>query len=522
MKNKKTKILLLLFIGFLITTQNVKVAFAEANWGGDQSNTGGGEDGSSNNGENNGESCSTKPSARVISESTTQIATYYITKKSFGYKEQFYDNSENEMFDGTTNAFYENKNILAGTAIGASMYEYIDYTWKEACYIVKNTKYEYQEGGYQCRRYKCGAIICPTKLNDLNNGCFRSCGYVYEWCTKASTCSETSYISTPCTAEQKEEIKNKVKKEVDKIPNRFIVTIPDPNDIACSKNSKASGCENYEAQVVPAYDYPEDNRIIKRFNYEMYGACVNVKTAKVRYLTNSESKCKANEEIKVENYTESFEKRHWHIFVPLNTKTTDEYKIKAKNAQDKMEEWECNSILENYPNTFRTIISPATGNYTGVNSVDINMIKKNGCVLQSTYIIPVLQKFYNEEQEGDKLVFKGYSFYYRPIDIKNPFPNGIAADSYWADWNKQKEKTPDLEKSFNNLTYVATNINANSVRAYNSANPYTNWSNMNINGKSQFIESGINGTKIVTRYANTKSFYNLGCGPANKDWEECR
>ena len=517
MKIKKTKILLLLFIGFLITTQNVKVVFAADNVREDLNNNGNDNDNGAGNGENNRESCSTKPGARIISENTTQIATYYITKKIYGYEEQFYDSNENKMFDITTNTFYENKNIIAGTAIGASMYEYIDYTWKEACYKVKNTEYEYKSGSDCYWVYDCSLPkICLTRADKCQ--CRKKPVCTPTW----DKCAETSYIPTSCTAEQKEEIKNKVKKEVDKIPNRYIVTIPDPNNIACSKNSKASGCENYEAQVVPTYDYPEDNRIIKRFNYEMYGACVNVKTAKVRYLTNSESKCKANEEIKVENYTESFEKRHWHIFVPLNTKTTDEYKIIAKNTQNKMDDWYCNGILEKYPNIFRTIISPATGDYTGINSVDINMIKKNGCIVRATYIIPVLQKFYNEEQEGDKLVFKGYSFYYRPIDIKNPFPNGIAADSYWADWNKQKDKTPDLEKSFNSLTYVATNINANSVRAYNSENPYTSWSNMNINGKSQFIENGIDGTKIITRYANTKSFYNLGCGPANKDWEECK
>ena len=42
---------------------------------------------------------------------------------------------------------------------------------------------------------------------------------------------------------------------------------------------------------------------------------------------------------------------------------------------------------------------------------------------------------------------------------------------------------------------------------------------MNLNGTSNYINS----SSIIKRNnVSTKSFYNLGCGPSNKDWEECR
>lgn len=265
--------------------------------------------------------------------------------------------------------------------------------------------------------------------------------------------------------------------------------------------------------------------------------CMNLKTAEVTY----NEKCTPSEEkgIVLIADSETYDKylkstvTYWHYFVPLNMKSDTDFPLRlSKNSDRPLNAEECQYIMKNYSDYINYIV-PSTSAGTDSYKNDYSKLKENsndwkktkyGCYFKTTINFPITQKFYNEEQEGDKLVFKGYSFYYRPIDIKNPFPNEIAADSYWADWNNQKEKTPDLEKSFNNLTYVATNINANSVRAYNSekGNQYTSWSNMNINGKSKFIESGINGTKIVTRYANTKSFYKLGCGPANKDWEECR
>ena len=263
--------------------------------------------------------------------------------------------------------------------------------------------------------------------------------------------------------------------------------------------------------------------------------CMNLKTAEVTY----NEKCTPSEEkgIVLIADSETYDKylkstvTYWHYFVPLNMKSDTDFPLRlSENSDRPLNAEECQYIMKNYSDYINYIV-PSTSAGTDSYKNDYSKLKENsndwkktkyGCYFKTTINFPITQKFYNEEQEGDKLVFKGYSFYYRPIDIKNPFPNGIAADSYWADWNKQKEKTPDLEKSFNNLTYVATNINANSVRAYNSKNPYTSWNNMNINGKSKFIESGINGTKIITRYADTNSFYKLGCGPANKDWEECR
>ena len=48
------------------------------------------------------------------------------------------------------------------------------------------------------------------------------------------------------------------------------------------------------------------------------------------------------------------------------------------------------------------------------------------------------------------------------------------------------------------------------MRKYNKDNPYTSWSNMNLDGTSKYIDN----EEIIKR-GNDISVYKLGCGPAN-------
>ena len=110
--------------------------------------------------------------------------------------------------------------------------------------------------------------------------------------------------------------------------------------------------------------------------------------------------------------------------------------------------------------------------------------------------------------------FKGFNFYYKPIDINNPFPNGLSDTSIWKEWydnvKDDKKATPDISKSFDEVTYIAENINATKVRKYTKDNPYTSWKNMNLDGTSNFITT----EGVVTRETKNK-VYKLGCGPLN-------
>jgi hypothetical protein len=144
-------------------------------------------------------------------------------------------------------------------------------------------------------------------------------------------------------------------------------------------------------------------------------------------------------------------------------------------------------------------------------SIDYNKLTSgNGCNISTKIYFPIEQKFYNEIIEAGKTKLKGFNFYYRPIDIDNPFPNGIGTNSLWAEWERNNQ--PDLSKSYEEVTYIAANIDADEIRRYTKNHPYTSWLSMDINGKSNFIET----RSIVTR-KTTYNGYGLGCGPANED-----
>ena len=444
-----------------------------------------------------GTSC-TKSGSFTTSSSNTY--KYHIYRRDSDMKYALY-NYNDEIIS-------KSSPIPAGTSIGASLYEQRDYYWTQSCYTTTTTTYKYQKCTFKKRcavDVDSGDLMCEHYWN----------------CDKPTYCSDVTTSGRNCTSKEDEQIKNAVKSEMDKIPGSYIVTVSDPNDISCTTNPKKTGCKTYTVNSINTYNYPEKYHLTKRYNYELYGACINVKTAKVRYLTSSSGKCN-EDEIKIENSTSDFYNRHWHIFIPLNTKTTDIFQF-AMNGNTKISSNECKIMINDYNknNEYLYYIKPGNNqeNFTGNKNTDLKSVEKYGCYRRTIYNVPITQKFYNEEQSDDKTIFKGFAFYYRPININNPFPNGIANDSLWKEWESNNKKDPDLTKSFSSITYYATNINANSVRTYNKEHPYTSWSEMNLNGTSNYINS----SSIIKRNnVSTKSFYNLGCGPSNKDWEECR
>ena len=127
---------------------------------------------------------------------------------------------------------------------------------------------------------------------------------------------------------------------------------------------------------------------------------------------------------------------------------------------------------------------------------------------------------------------RGYGYFYRQIDINNPFPNGLSATSIWnglidttnnvikiTDKNDENKiiKKYNLSDSFKEKSYSIYNINSSAIRNYNhqERNFYTSWEDMDVDGTSTFIND------YLTRY-NSRDYYKLGCGPANSDWEECK
>jgi len=265
------------------------------------------------------------------------------------------------------------------------------------------------------------------------------------------------------------------------------------------------------------------------FGYFPKKVCIDAKTAKVYYDNDCHLEKEEIYEIKNKTVHDKYLGKNvntWPYFIPLNTKTDSKFYLNlVENGS--LDAGICLDIMKNYSN-YVDLLKPISGgsflgdyNRLKNSSSDYKKVtKEKGCNFAARINFKIEQKFYDEEMKKDKLLLKGFSFYYRPIDITNPFPNEIDKNSYWYDWNKAKTKTPNLTKSFNEVTYVAHNIDIDKIRTYNQNNKYTNWKGIKITGISEFIEQ--NDIIIRNSKINKDSLYNLGCGPYNEDWEECK
>lgn len=330
----------------------------------------------------------------------------------------------------------------------------------------------------------------------------------------------------------------------------YTVDIYDPNEAKCFGKEDGykygSGdnevCTTYQAVAVgekPTSYYESrqnGNNVIKNYCYELYGACINAKSGKVEYLTspvnaNDENPCrdKGEEWYYVKNETDSEQNKHWHVFIPLNTKETDNYKFIMKANNKETSVGICTALIKKYSKNheYAKYISPSRNGSFNTNLPEgsiqdaINKVEKaGGCYYNTNIDIKIKQRFYNEvsdDKNSKKSEIIGFNFYYRPIDITNPFPNGITKYSDWEKWGEDEkinQEDPEIDKSFNTVTYATTNINLDFIRNYNKENLYTDWSKMSINGGSMFITSQniINRNSTITK----DSFYSLGCGVENQ------
>ena len=313
------------------------------------------------------------------------------------------------------------------------------------------------------------------------------------------------------------------------------------------------------------FEYSPDNDIMESDN-----VCINVKTANIYYNTKNkysqvlENDCITQKNTKGDDikyikdavtYDDGLGETvdYWHYFIPLDTHTTS-----VSNRNDKgfyisvtdgspMDGDYCSKIMEDFPIQenlvegeqrlmYRDIIRPATNigfvsDYTGdsESSEDYALVIENGCYFSVQTRFNVEQKFYGEIKKivgnSEKLILNGYGFYYRPIDISKPFPNPIVSDSIWNGlYNEENNRVViesvgrqvNLNDSFNDVTYTTREVSLNEVRqANNTAEKYTSWKEMNLDGTSSFVTSF-----NLRRAVSLDDIYKLGCGPDNLDWEE--
>lgn len=345
-----------------------------------------------------------------------------------------------------------------------------------------------------------------------------------------------------------------------KLGASYQVEIPDSNNAKSNTSKKISGAavncksltkkEKIEKCEKFTFTGKKDNKYTLQIEYEYRtNPCMNVITSEVKYVSNSKY-CNDDNEVLIANDTNEAGRAHWHYFVPLNTKSKDKkgknntvnIALSKKNSQNLKFE-QCIYVLENNyvekdsqsnKTDYTDLIKSGNGETLNgdykcelrngkkicdkklQSTSDYLKLKKNGCYLTSVIKIPINQKFYQEEQDNDgNIKFTGFNFYYRPININDPFPNGFSENSYWKQWDKDGRKDPNMAESYKITTYSAININTQTVRNYKNTttdgeqNTYSSWNNMTKAGKSNFISN----QGVVTRH-KTGDYYKIGEGPS--------
>jgi len=414
---------------------------------------------------------------------------------------------------------------LAGTYIGVQVEENKGYeSWATYTYTAKKKVHTcrpyYWDPNLNCNKWgkncKGGYAYGAEYKNDC--GCFgMSDDLGYEWQSYPGDEGACAAQATPYTIHMTSE------------PS-YDITYRDSNDIDTQSPSSSDRYNTMGTKTQGQCNNESDlgtktNSMDCSFKYEREKTCINVKTGQVAYVAYSEP-C-LEDEYEITQETADNGKKYWKYFIPLNANSTDGFKVSlvAKGNQIGVL---CKQYIDKYPH-YQSLIVDINGNPLSSNPTEAKLEVESGCKYQTEITIPVIQKFYNEQDNG--INFKGFNFYYKPIDINNPFPNGLNETSLWHDWNEDVNKAPDISESYEEITYYANTAgNEEKIREYNNKKeqdenkkdyPYTSWKGkndedidggMNINGTSNFIKN----QGIVISYVTTESFYPLGCGPWNE------
>ncbi len=484
---------------------------------------------------------------------------YYECK--YNYSVNPVNNMTMKIFDGENN--YINKNniipsvpVKAGTSIGLNIYENKIITW-DVTYSVRRWHKR-----YWCT-YKTRYSHCNDK--DEEGNCIYSYSYytypyTQKWCDETYIGGETGWTydfsyktyeswgtsEAVTSGEYYDMCKTKSILVAQGVADNYKgssykITYPNSNDINESDGAHTvygtGECRGPKKITDETGHYVGNYNCNYSYNIDKK-TCINALNGNVEY----KKKCDTMKEIEVKKtcYDNdctylSNTNNHWHYFIPLNAKSNSLFSIglmpKNQDNSDGLNLKQCYYVISNHEDYKNLLTLDAKGTIKfdkdSTFEQDKNRIEKNGtCYLSSNVEIPITQKFYKEVNTKNTTI-NGFNFYYRPIDINNPFPNKIGNNSLWKDyWNKTKKELTNitLTNSYSNanITYY-TLINESLISKYNKENdgknllnPYTDWSEMTIDGESNIITNGIESTKIIFRSDNV-SFYKLGCGPQNID-----
>lgn len=474
-----------------------------------------------------------------------------------------YNMQNKKIIENSLNISDKNK-IVAGTSIGLEIYEVKKISYSVSDIEVVYTKVKTEKKETKCQAYTCN-YSCTARGSSpytvqksvpagyaCSKGNEKSTMHSCVNTTSSPTCSsyKTGWVDTnetitkrKYTSESNNYVKDCLKHAVKVAKGKanatgtsatYSIKVPESNNINKTSITTIQGKVTKEEKFNVSKN-TEQKSGTRTVEYEYStNPCMNVITSEVRYVSDSKY-CNKDNEILIANETIDG-RTHWHYFTPINTKSSDYITIEltknTNNSNNKKSNKECLYVLEKNPidpldnnkTSYVDLIQKTNdeklvGDYTGnKSSKDYKYFKNGGtCYLTSVIKIPINQKFYQEDEDEDgNITFTGFNFYYRPINIYNPFPNGFSPNSYWKEWNDNGRKDPNMEKSYTVMTYSAININTSIVRNYKNLitdgkqNTYSSWNNMSSrDGKSNFIST----QGVVTRH-NTGDYYRIGEGPS--------
>ena len=455
---------------------------------------------------------------------TSGNITYTCTgtyKIDVGYGTTIYGYNQNneEIINGVP---ITGENIMAGTAIGLKILETKKISWqKPTISLTKVEKYD---------TYLCNCKKTVRECNDFGMlmGRFKLpflvvnlpiCKDKEESCTagtqgcKCETCGGGQSVPKPITSGPEYDacekaVNAQIQSDAQAYQgSSYALKLRNSNDIQENGIDKtingSGGCGG-------------TNPITCTYTYAPKTVCMNILTSKVTYRDNDTC---VSGEVKIENDSDS---NHWHYFTPLNTKSNDDFVLTMSYASQSglQEKGFCVQAIDSNPTNYKSFVRDKNNQkLTGMTIEKDKETVTNGCYFGTEIDINIEQKFYNEINQEQ---LKGFNFYYKPIEINNPFPNGISGTSLWKNWYESENKKPNISDSYSTITYKALNINANAIRNYNnidinpqdgiSDNLYGDWTKMNIDGTSQYIDNN----NPIQRNGNIK-VYKLGCGKENEN-----
>ena len=438
-----------------------------------------------------------------------------------------------------------NDAIKAGTWVGVNIEEKhtahysisvsaSETKWKATC----NYSYVYYES--YCKPVKCALPEqkgCCTPSKRKKTGYYSTTSGLLNKCEKDSyecppTTSDAQLISGPNFSETSvgapdyaSSLKSRLTGLYDGAARKYVGTKLANINYLISNDYDELKYDNLTINTNGINEYSPEKKHDKGYQQSYYYSpnkiCMNLKTSDVIY---KQKECNISEnEIEIKNKIAKDGKEYWHYFAPLNIKSTNIFSIDI-NGEKTISNQQCINFANDNPNNYFTKIRPQNENISLPSTNNTSDRRKfikdlertgSGCIFKKSYIIPITQKFYNEV---DGTRFEGFNFYYRPIDINEPFPNGLNDTSIWYDWSKDPNQDPDITDSYNSTTYVAAvGTNTDTIRKYTTPElPYTTWSNMKLDGTSSFIDF-LEKNNIGKRYDKTiNKPYKLGCGDGNK------